>query len=238
MNCGRINIESKGCKNKGLLIFINRVMRNISKENKFFLHKNNYYFSPIAYGERQLNSLLFPAIKSSSKGAIFDFPLNRKHKYRRRDKYSLGWVDYCVWYDSNRMALFEVKHDWLSCNSKRIRENTTHKWKSIRKQLKSIDNKNIRRYILKQSISGAKVSKVSLLIVTLYSRRIIEPIDESKVQEIIDDAERKLKPKTNWHAFWLLPERIQKMDNNRESEKVKNYLKGIILFAHVSNLIC
>lgn len=89
----------------------------LQKVTKAFADISINYFDktnelPFIYRERQINSVLLPAIAKVADAVFMEHPIKRRIK----GESSHGWLDYWVLYGST-VFLIELKHAWCSVTS-------------------------------------------------------------------------------------------------------------------------
>jgi hypothetical protein len=93
------------------------------------------------YKERQLHSIIAPALYLFADAFLNEYPLKRNWaKFKSQEwKDSHGWVDYWASYRKTDFFI-EVKHSYLSFKSGQLKSASKHSWKTAHKQLSAIKN--------------------------------------------------------------------------------------------------
>lgn len=156
---------------------------------------------PFTYRERQINSIMVPAIMAHADAALMEQPITRKSK----KGLSHGWLDYWIIYKSS-VFLIEVKHAWKAWDIDTVRQRTQDQWQKAAEQLIQIK---------KDEVEGLAISrtavKVALMVVPFYK----SSTDVNKLNEFIvsiEEAEKKFmklhsgfNPEPEWSCLWYLP---------------------------------
>lgn len=153
------------------------------------------------YGERQIHSIVYPAILKSSDVAFAELPVRRKP---RGEPDGSGRVDYWAM-EGNRTYLLELKHEWNHLQSTSKRQEIESAWKAVIQQTKDIRYKTARD----ASVASGKIFVIGLLVVPTYiALSRLEKLEESTSmgRRTIRDAHENLTNYTrpDWHACWLL----------------------------------
>lgn len=187
--------------------------------------------TPFAYRERQMHSLLAPAISNITDSFLMEQPLFRvcdKRKNRDGVDYR-GWLDYWCRYN-NYDFFIEVKHGYSAYSSKIIREINRRKWEISITQL---DNSKKEAKNYKNHSKG--VFLVALNFVTIYfgskKRESCPKFDLNTISKIKDNY-CNLKPQPNWSALWMLHEDLYN-NSFSEFENKNEYYPGIIALAKI-----
>jgi hypothetical protein len=170
---------------------------------------------PFIYRERQIHSMLLPAIAKVAQAAFVEQPITRKIK--RKSQY--GWIDYWVYYEPF-VFLIELKHGWHALNSQKIRGATYQCWKKAIEQTKAISKAEAKALC----IDPDKVLKMAMLIVPCYqssqSKDYLIPLDKAKITEVHEFLVNNLSPAPNWSCMWALHKKLQTVvefeDNRNE----------------------
>lgn len=175
--------------------------------------KNNFY-EPYTYRERQLDSVLLPALSIICDSMVFaEYPARRQCSNRRFhvDEHS-GRIDYwCIYKDYS--FVIELKHSYDCFATPRTRKDkVTSRWIKMNEQLQSIEKE------IKDYDDGTKgVVRIGLHIVTSYSDKhpdnnLIEKFRDSVIptfdrfQKDLSKPYYSLKP--NLIICWTIPEKI------------------------------
>lgn len=183
-----------------------------------------------AYGERQIHSVLYPAILANSDVAFTELPVTRKP---RGGDESTGRVDYWarVW---KTVILIEVKHGYHAVRSTQLRDRSQVRWKQVVKQAKSLPTSEVRGH----GFARDKLLVIGLLIVPTRTRRsrqeqLMELASRSDA-DVFDDhrtiASSLEGASPSWSACWVVPKerRIQSF-----GPYMHEIYAGVNLFAFV-----
>lgn len=150
--CQDVINNAKGIKN--LRKFFHNLLKNFDTES-FNFYKIWGEF-PFIYSEKQLASVLAPAIYSHTKNVWFEQPFKDYKKNQR-------FLDIAI-ADQKNIYLIELKHSW---NSKRNETNkkSSQKWETAIDQIKTINRKTIYSYF---NFQDYNVFKIALMIMPTY----------------------------------------------------------------------
>lgn len=238
-NIGKINVINEigdGVGRRVASDFLQNFIIEFAKQATTYI--NVTYDAPFAYRERQLHSIIAPALSNFTDSFLMEHPIQRKWIRRRKDELNeyTGWLDY--WCRYRYMEFFiEVKHDFGSYKSKNIRDTTFEKWDyMINTQLKRI------RSEAKSFSENCKgVLLIGLQAITVYEniQYLKEPQslnDHDTIETIQRTYYNKLRPAPNWSALWLIhPELINK--SHWEYKKQKEYYPAVIFLAKVHEAV-
>lgn len=181
---------------------------------QFVRHSQEYYRAlkdqPFAYRERQLHTVLFPAVSKSSSSAFLELPVTR---HPRGGVPASGWVDYWA-RERQTVFLIEVKHGFHAFGSGRLRKNSGALWAAGSAQLMSLRAKEIRDQAF---LDSDKIVLVMLLFVPTWifrrTKTRMKSALKSSRQSILNDHEdvRKClsRPAPSWSACWSVPEKMR-----------------------------
>jgi len=148
-------------------IFFKEIIENFARES--FAHWEIWGRFPFIYREKQLNSVLTPAIHNYTQNIWLEEPFrNRENKKR--------FLDIATVKD-NKIFLIELKHSWIHKKGK-----TKKDWETAIKQISDIDE---------NTIEGSfnidyNLIKIALMIVPTYI-----PIDKENGKEILKLSEEE-----------------------------------------------
>lgn len=168
---------------------------------KSYLFFDNTQYLPFAFKERQLHSVLCPALFDLTGTSLMEVPLERKQllgsRRSGRVKRRKGWVDYTCCYGRPRVDFFiEVKHGWNCCSNAIVRAEINKKWLSSIRQLRSVKGQ------VKGWLSNKGAIRLALLFVFHYTQKEMAfSLEEILRQhQMIHDALSRNKP--HWHALF------------------------------------
>ena len=135
--------------------FFNEIINNFAKESLFFYEKWGEF--PFIYGEKQLNSVLTPAIHNYTKNIFLEQPFKREEFNNQR------FIDILTIQDNNNY-LIELKHTFQSSNVK-VTKKTNDRWKDVLIQISDFKKGVIQNLF---DTEGQTFYKVALLIIPTY----------------------------------------------------------------------
>lgn len=183
-----------------------------------------------AYGERQIHSILFPAILANSDVASTELPVTRKPWGGDE---STGRVDYWVrvW---KTVILLEVKHGYHAARSTRLRDRSQIRWKQVVKQANSLPTGEVRG----QAFARDKLLVIGLFVVPTRTRRNrrdrLRELAGRSVAEVLNDhrtiASSLKGAKPSWSACWVVPKERRIQSYGAHMHEI---YAGVNLFAFV-----
>ena len=163
-------------------------------------------------GERQIQSIVLPAMYQISKAVYVEHPITRETE--RKEKAS-GRIDYWVYYEQF-VFLIELKVIWIKDWEKplHLSDNYQRCWKSVLNQLLYVP-KNEATWL---AIEEGKVLKIAMLMVPTYrwSATEIEPISRADIAEVHHTLSTTLKPEPNWCCTLAFPGVLQQLELDNE----------------------
>ena len=200
---GKCTNASSFGKSEGHTITNDFLCRTATNFFKFSLkHRTSEDYLPFIYKERQVHSVLCPAINVSSDSFLIEAPVNRKKRGdNRATTEKKGWVDYYCNY-RNISYFIEVKHSFYSITSGTLNDSTLKKWKTANRQLQSV-KKEITDWI-KPEDKGA--FRMSMLILPYYTKKIdfnFKHTDIAKHHSIINT-----KLNSNWSSLCIINDKL------------------------------
>jgi hypothetical protein len=182
--------------------FLKQFMIGSIKTAYSFYDRADYL--PFNYGERQLSSILCPALSKLTQTVFMEVPLDRVllHKNQRRIKNKIrkGWVDYTCQYGSPPIDYFiEVKHSWNCCWKDSVSQDPNKKWQSVVNQLNTVKGQ------VKNWSSNIGSMRIAVLFLIHYSNnKTINGFSFSQMQNQHDKVIGGMKKKPNWSALLFL----------------------------------
>lgn len=181
----------------------------------------SFYDLPYTYRERQLDSVLLPALSKLCNSMVFaELPVNRECNNRRfHVEKSSGRLDYwCLYKDFS--FVIELKHSYDCFTTPKTRERTiTERWIKMNEQLQSLE-KEIKYY--EENTKG--VIRIGLHIMTSYSdktpnnqlyRDFLDsiPLTFERIQKDLSKRYPSIKP--NLMICWKIPKKIVFKDREK-----------------------
>lgn len=183
--------------------FLNQTLAHLAKRSLEYHELTGEHV--FAYGERQIHSVLFPAILDISDAALAELPITRKPWGGTK---SSGRVDYWVSF-RDTIILLEVKHAFHAVRTGRLPHWARGFWSRVVHQAKSIRTQEIRDQALRYRKD--KLLAIGLLIVPTWrsSKRPVKEVLERDESEIFTDHENILATMggsdPSWSACWVIP---------------------------------
>lgn len=169
---------------------------------------------PFIYQERQMQTVLLPAVSKVGSAVLAEQPVIRKTNQGR----SSGRIDYWVLY-GNYVFLIEFRHAWFSARSRKVRRETGRKWNGVIEQIDSISSEDAKALC----VYSDKVFKIGLFLVPCYVSRkqksILRPLPESSADGPFGIWRQYLSPEPNWRCVWTLHERLQREHEFEDGRK-------------------
>lgn len=164
---------------------------------------NAVHEAPFAYRERQLHSMIAPALSKMTDAFLMESPIYRKWlKQAKKDSKRHGWLDY--WCQFRDIEFFlELKHSYGSYKTGYIRQEIKKNWEVLNEQLQAA-KAEAKEY----SNECLGVMLVDIHVILLYEYIVIKKLAESKGEQ---DTQKKiqsvyhngLNPKPNWSGLWV-----------------------------------
>ena len=202
---GDIRYESSLVDGSGIRIareFMTKLVRAFSKQASSYIRAT--YEAPFVFKERQLHSILAPALSSFTDAFLMESPVNRKWSAissEERDD-SHGWVDYWCYY-RGIVFLIELKHGFISSKTGHVRKTVKKDWKKAIDQLDVIEKE-----AKSQSEWTNGAFRIALDILPLYetvnSERAKTAVNNDKMLAIYSKILKEFEPLPNWSAMWIL----------------------------------
>jgi len=205
---GELGVEFENITGPGALVtkdFLGKLMENfVERSSKYYEKVNEHAF---AYRERQLQSIICPAIADITNSYLIENPLIRKPA--GEDEYR-GAADYWVLYREFSFLL-ELKHNYFAFNSSRKpRKSIEKKFSQAIEQLR-----NIRTDECRSQTIGKGMRRIALEAVIFYQ----SSKEKDKLQidianfEFWDSLEKLLlnsgiEKDCNLRALWVLDEKL------------------------------
>jgi hypothetical protein len=206
-NIGKINFRSEIPKAKGQSTarkFLESLLIEFARQSAKYI--NAVGEPPFHFKERQLNSIIAPAISKITPAFLMESPIHRrfpKLKIQQREDYN-GWIDYWCEY-RGRQFMIELKHDFDNYKSeiitKPLRANWNHAINTQLKVLKS-EAKDYSQYC-----KGVILMPIHIIVVyeTVPSSKVPDsPDNTAKLISIQERFHTNLKPNPNWSGLWVL----------------------------------
>lgn len=160
--------------------------------------------APFVFKERQLNSILAPALSNKADAFLMEAPVQREWSRIHNQEYndSHGWVDYWSIY-RGYVFLIEIKHNFISYKTGQITNNIKENWRIALEQLDAIEEE---AKIRSKECNG--VIRVVLHILPIYETvNADEHLDKSEYVRMLDIHKlslSELERSPNWSAIWKL----------------------------------
>ncbi|NLL89798.1 MAG: hypothetical protein GX226_01635 [Dehalococcoidales bacterium] len=191
--------------------------------------------NPFAYRERQLVSLLAPAMSRFTDAFLTESPVKRnwsKLPKRFLDD-SHGWVDYWCLY-RNISFLLELKHGYINAGSGKLREKTLIDWDI------AVDQLDVIREAAKDEAyynRGALLIALQILPIYKGGQSIVQ-VDDEKLTELHPACINQMKSRSNrncpnYSVLWQLhPDLVIE----QEYTNSKEIYPGVLFLFYISEL--
>jgi len=231
---GDLYIESRLSDGAGIRVtndFLSKLTKGFAKRTSRFMYA--HVGVPFVQKERQLHSLLIPALADITDMFMIEFPIKRNWSSLSTRDFddSHGWVDYWCRY-RDIVFFIELKHGFISSKTGLVNQSLHETWGKAREQLDVIEKEVD---IHKEWSSG--VFRIALEIVPLYETvnsgepKILSDLDNMfKIQKNCID---ELNPSPNWSAIWRLHKELA---GPHQFTNTKECYPGIVFLARVSKI--
>lgn len=169
---------------------------------------------PFIYSERQLHSVLFPAVVRASDAAFVEHPIRRTQRRTSKDgclvqsAASHGWIDYWVLCGS-AVFLVELKHAFRGVSTDGATLRLNGPWQAAIDQIGSITDDDA----VDLATDANRVAKIALMVIPAYARSLSsDNLETAERDEALEAHVRmcsSMEPAPDWSAVWLLHERLQ-----------------------------
>ena len=161
---------------------------------------------PFVFGEKQLHSIVVPAIADLTSAFLMEAPANRKWTDHDSDtlEEGSGWVDY--WCDYRGVTFFlEFKHGYFSPRSMKLRSRLQKRWENANEQLVEVKDE-IRNWISSRGARRIAISFVPYYKQVKANNSIAE--DSDHLFRCHEKLQKMLNPTPNWSALCIINEDI------------------------------
>jgi len=232
---GKLNIQSNikdGLGKRVANAFYQQLVVQFAKNSAKYIYGTEE--APFAYRERQLHSILAPAIADLTKGIyLMECPIEREWSIIKNEEWknSLGWVDYWCRY-RNYDFLIELKHNFNSYKKESIRKSIFDNWNYMNdKQLSVMD---------KEAIRFSEFSK-GVILTGIHIITIYECSEESssieRYEELLNiqhNFSNQLKP--SWSGLWVLHRNLAEQCSWKK-EKRNEYYPAVLFLVSLKDVI-
>lgn len=213
--------------------FLKSLVNDIAK-NAYEQTIGNMLIPPFAFKERQLHTIIAPAINKNSDYFLMESPVKRNWKNVDINlKNNHGWVDYWTCYKEYDYYI-EVKHGFRAYNSHKVRDCELKKWNKACCQLNTLTDEIEYQ---KDYCKGAFQIALHVMPVFIQSQDI-KRLAEKKItsEGILESTSNQLSSEynVNWSCIWILSD---------ELDKVYEYTNGnerypfVMFFARVYEIV-
>lgn len=151
---------------------------------------------PFAYGEKQANSVVVPAIHKITKNVWLEQPFKIGNVQR--------FLDIATVYENN-IYLIELKHSWNSKNDN-IAKRTDREWETSIDQIATLRRSNVKQFVNHKDF---KIFKIALMIMPTYitnnlNHKILKQSAHQYAQDIFKKYQeyRSEKYRANYVLTW------------------------------------
>lgn len=219
-----------------------RILKNFLEALSTEFGKKSRQFHDVAgvhsfvYRERQLHSVLAPVFSDITDAFLMESPVNRRWSDTTEETHagedSHGWVDYWCMHKGYNYYV-ELKHDFISYKSGKIRTVAKENWKKACLQLDALNDE-----IETQRELAKGIFRIVLHVMPVFisgGEDKLKEVSEEKLKAIRTEAIENLsKERTpNWSCLWIPHRDIQgpfEYINKEES------YPGVFIFAHVAEI--
>lgn len=183
---------------------------------------------PFVYRERQLTTVLLPALRSSSDMLFVEQPFVRG----RGEEKAQGWVDF--WVSCGSTAYFlEIKHGWMNATTADLQNRQRNSWRNLLRQTRKITAEKAKDI----SPGHSRVFRIAMLFMPVYSgsesKQDLEPFSRLAMKPKFELMTDKRGTKPNWSAAWFLHPKLQ---GPFESESNFEMYPAVFMFCLVDRL--
>lgn len=236
IDLGMFNFEARIPDGEGIRV-IKKFLRNLTIEiakNTAKQIKTTEYPPSFAYREKQLHTVIAPAMDKVADNFLMESPVNRNWSLSSEDKTDAhGWVDY--WCEHNDYCYYiEIKHGFKAYKSQKIRTNVKEDWDIAYKQLESLSGE-----ISIEKLYAKGVFRVLIHVLPIYlhsSNKLIN--SEIALEELVEMQTYSMEEisdinQSNWSALWKLQDSLCK-----EYSFVNGYEKypAVMMLVNVSEI--
>lgn len=205
-------------------------MNEIAIQSRKYIKATNE--APFVYGEKQLHSIILPAMTKITDAVLTEAPVARKWSCAEERDNSHGWVDYwCRYRDVD--FLIELKHGFISTKTARPDKHKVQQWLEANKQLDVIEEeaKNYGAY-------SKGTIRVAMSILVAYDRTTKEEfstdINPENLFMIRDTTFIGTDIEPNWIGMWELEEDLPKI--YQYNHGIERY-PAIFMFCRVNEIL-
>ena len=207
-NVGKINYISSLKDGEGIRVandFMKLLIEEFSKQSSLYMRNTEEV--PFTYGEKQLHSIIAPALSRITSEFLMESPVKRKWSSEYSADYndSHGWVDYWCRY-RNTSFLIELKHGFIATKSGKVREGVKEDWKKALSQLNVIEEE-AKNYI--EYCNG--VFRLALHVLPLYETVNNKERSELTFKDLVEIQKQvvnELEYPPNWSALWMIHDEL------------------------------
>lgn len=196
-------------------------------------HINAINEVPFVYRERQLHSVLAPALSTFTDAFMMESPVDRGWSTTSDPNMndSHGWVDYWCYY-RKLSFLVELKHGFISRRAGQLRNDVKKEWQKAHLQLDAIEEEAKR-----QSTWTNGTLRLALHVLPIFetcNKNVVKTLNDiDNLFSIQQCAMNELDRKPNWSAIWKLHE---KLAGPHDFTNTTEYYPGVLFVAHVSEI--
>lgn len=209
--------------------FMMKLVRAFSKQASSYIRVTGEV--PFVFKERQLHSILAPALASFTDAFLMESPVNRNWSAMSIEERvdSHGWVDYWCYYRGISF-LMELKHGFISSRTGNVTKTVREDWKQAIEQLNVIEKE---AKVQSECTNGA--FRVALDVLPLYetvnSGRF--KTENEKIISIHRNSLLEFEPLPNWSALWLLH---KDLIGPYEYLNSTEYYPGVLFLSRISEI--
>lgn len=179
---------------KSVQKFFDKLHKTFAKETIDFYEQ--WGLLPFSYSEKQVNSIIVPAIYKITKNIWLEQPFKIGDKQR--------FLDIATTHQGN-IYLIELKHSWNSKNEN-ISKQTDKEWETAIDQIATLKRSNVKRFVNHKDFN---IFKIALMVMPTYltndfNHRILEHSAEEYAKNIFTKYKeyRSEKYRANYVSTW------------------------------------
>lgn len=231
--CGYVSVKDDLVDSKGTRItrkLLSGTVRSFARRVRAFddavKQAGNY---PFAWREKQIHSILLPAL---SKNSTMLFSEQRVERGRGKTA-KRGYLDYWILH-RDVLILLEIEQGYQKLPIGTINANIQKKWSEAKRQINDFSSKRLKDEL---EIKPSKTFRAMLMILILFreaekERELKKPLSRDRVVEPFEQMLKHVRPTPNWSALWSLSRRFQDPVGQDEGNRFEAY-PAIMFFSHV-----
>ena len=238
-NIGKVESCSRDVKNgSGSLLAVQLLDELIASFADYSsLYINATGEAPFTYRERQLSSLLSPALASVATAFLAELPIGREKVSLQKGKSKInkrtGWVDFWAEYKGYEFFI-ELKHSYDSIRTQHLRKEAVSKWH----EMTEVQLPNLEKEAIQMSANRKGIFTLALHVISIYHYRKKGGIDTMYYpQKLIDTRDRIFDEinTSNWCAVWSLHDNLVEDSKYEDDTHLESY-PGVVFLAKIKKI--